>query len=1383
MTLLKNTLLVLLTLITLNAHAALSDHFVTSWKTDNPGVSNNTSIKIFTVSNLAYSYDVDWDNDGVFDEFAITGAITHDFGTAGIKTIRISGVFPIFQAASDRKKIISIDQWGTNPWQNMKSAFQDATKLVNKATDIPNLSNCSDLSKMFFGASLIGAESENANWQWHTSAISHMQKMFQGATLFNQAIGSWDTQSVISMQEMFSAAVSFDQNLSGWNIENVELFDGMFTGVNLSANNYDALLIDWNTQNLRTNINFDAGESIYCSAAAQLAHDNLISTFNWTIIDQGVCDNVLNIVSTTFIIDENSLQPLQILYTDPDFNTATFALTGGVDSGLFSINSISGELSFNSPPDYENPLDTDGDNVYLVEVTVIDDGMPIETDTQLITIYVNNLNENLSSEHFVTTWDTDIIRIVINNSGGSNFNVDWDNDGVFDEFNITGSISHDYGVSGLKTIRMSGYFPALLFGSSGVVSVDQWGSNPWKSMGIMFKGTRNLVIKAQDTPNLFSCSSLREMFRDSIMVGAGSDTGNWDWKTPTITTMYDMFRGATSFNQDISRWDTSNVTEMSGLLSAADSFNQDIGDWNTSNVVSMARMFSEASSFNQDIGNWNTSNVRSMARMFAGATSFDQDISGWIVENVNDFFDMFKGAMLSVANYDSLLIAWNTQNLSMNQYFNAGTSIYCSTAAQLAHNDMSTTLNWIIADGGVCANVLNIITTTFIVDENSLQPMQIVFTDPDFDTATFSLTGGADRGLFSINPISGELSFNFPPDYETPLDADGDNVYLVEVTVTDDGTPTETDSQLITIFVNNLNENLSSEHFVTTWDTDRIHIFTNGNNYNYNVDWDNDGVFDEFNITGLISHDYGVTGIKTIRISGYFPWLFFNASSDIISVDQWGSNPWESMQGMFLNTQSLVIKAQDTPNLFSCQSLREMFKNSNIVGNSSDTGNWNWKTQTITNMYGMFWEATSFNQDIGSWDTSNVTDMFRLFSSATSFNQDIGDWNTANVANMSAMFSEAMAFNQAIGAWNTNSVENMAGMFSQAISFNQNIGSWDTSSVINIGHMFGGATSFDQNLAGWNVENVGVFFEMFADVRLSVENYDALLSGWNAQNLSINQTFNAGLSIYCSAAAQVAHDNMTSTLGWAIIDGGACQEFLAIVSDAQVFINENHTTVIKVLTTDPDFDTVTFSITGGADGDLFNIDASSGLLSFIDPPDFEVPQSANNSNDYEVAITAIDDGVPQEFATQLITVSVVDLLETEPVDLSVTAGANTTIVNPGDTVVFTVIVANNGILDAVDAMVYEVLPAEFEHSTWICVATGTASCTTSGTGEITDRVTVPNDGSTLTYTVTASLFAQEYMRSPYRVFVESKEPQYDTDLSNNTDQITLDSIIFKNGFD
>ncbi len=58
-------------------------------------------------------------------------------------------------------------------------------------------------------------------------------------------------------------------------------------------------------------------------------------------------------------------------------------------------------------------------------------------------------------------------------------------------------------------------------------------------------------------------------------------------------------------------------------------------------------------------------------------------------------------------------------------------------------------------------------------------------TDADGNTVTFNLTGGEDQAAFSIDGDSGVLSFNTAPDFETPIDSDTNNTYVVEITATD----------------------------------------------------------------------------------------------------------------------------------------------------------------------------------------------------------------------------------------------------------------------------------------------------------------------------------------------------------------------------------------------------------------------------------------------------------------------------------------------------------------------------------------------------------------------------------------------------------------------
>jgi glucose/arabinose dehydrogenase len=59
--------------------------------------------------------------------------------------------------------------------------------------------------------------------------------------------------------------------------------------------------------------------------------------------------------------------------------------------------------------------------------------------------------------------------------------------------------------------------------------------------------------------------------------------------------------------------------------------------------------------------------------------------------------------------------------------------------------------------------------------------------DPDGNPLSFSLSGGADQAQFTIT-AGGALSFARPPDFEAPADADQNNVYLVQLSVSDGAT-------------------------------------------------------------------------------------------------------------------------------------------------------------------------------------------------------------------------------------------------------------------------------------------------------------------------------------------------------------------------------------------------------------------------------------------------------------------------------------------------------------------------------------------------------------------------------------------------------------------
>ncbi len=89
---------------------------------------------------------------------------------------------------------------------------------------------------------------------------------------------------------------------------------------------------------------------------------------------------------------------------------------------------------------------------------------------------------------------------------------------------------------------------------------------------------------------------------------------------------------------------------------------------------------------------------------------------------------------------------------------------------------------------------------TSAIDVNSTDD-----TDSEGSGLTYSLTGGADAGLFSIDAATRVVTFNAAPDFEAPGDADGNNDFEFQVTVTDSGGLT--DVQDITVSVTDEVEN------------------------------------------------------------------------------------------------------------------------------------------------------------------------------------------------------------------------------------------------------------------------------------------------------------------------------------------------------------------------------------------------------------------------------------------------------------------------------------------------------------------------------------------------------------------------------------------------
>lgn len=255
--------------------------FITTW------ITSDGEITIPTIGG-GYAYDITWTNiTGTGGNGSETNVGSGDYTISGLNSgdtyrVEISGNFPRIYfndgsnspvPGSNSSKILTIEQWGDIAWESMGSAFQGCRELTYNASDNPDLSGVTDMSRMFDGAT-----SFNGNiGGWQVGTITIMQSMFDGASAFNQDISgwtvtlvenfnrtfasadafnqpldAWDVSGAIDMTRMFAFTDLFDQPLDGWGtkLNGVTSMEGMFEGARV----YDQDLNSWDVS---TVLNFD----------------------------------------------------------------------------------------------------------------------------------------------------------------------------------------------------------------------------------------------------------------------------------------------------------------------------------------------------------------------------------------------------------------------------------------------------------------------------------------------------------------------------------------------------------------------------------------------------------------------------------------------------------------------------------------------------------------------------------------------------------------------------------------------------------------------------------------------------------------------------------------------------------------------------------------------------------------------------------------------------------------------------------------------------------------------------------------------------------------------------------------------------------------------
>lgn len=140
--------------------------------------------------------------------------------------------------------VVSVPEHVPSTITNMASMFEFSSSINDPSISNWDVSNVTDMSKMFYGAA---AFNQSLN-KWKTSKVTNMLYMFTQASSFDSSVEDWDTSQVTSMDHMFWYASSFNQNLNNWNVSNVTNMSDMFG----RAYAFNKDLNGWDTSSVTT---------------------------------------------------------------------------------------------------------------------------------------------------------------------------------------------------------------------------------------------------------------------------------------------------------------------------------------------------------------------------------------------------------------------------------------------------------------------------------------------------------------------------------------------------------------------------------------------------------------------------------------------------------------------------------------------------------------------------------------------------------------------------------------------------------------------------------------------------------------------------------------------------------------------------------------------------------------------------------------------------------------------------------------------------------------------------------------------------------------------------------------------------------------------------
>ncbi|MBL0423054.1 cadherin repeat domain-containing protein, partial [Ramlibacter sp. AW1] len=533
--------------------------------------------------------------------------------------------------------------------------------------------------------------------------------------------------------------------------------------------------------------------------------------------------------------------------------------------------------------------------------------------------------------------------------------------------------------------------------------------------------------------------------------------------------------------------------------------------------------------------------------------------------------------------------------------------------------------------------------------ENSTAVTTVAAQDADPGTTlAFSITGGADAALFTIDARTGALSFRTAPDYELPTDSGQNNVYDVVVQVSDGSL---TDQQAIAVTVTDVKETGSPSK------TNAPVIRSDGGG-------DTASLIRDENTTAVTTVNATVQGKGTITysISGGADAALFQIqpSTGVLTfvaapdyerpTDADGNNIYEvtvqASDGSRTDTQALSVQVRDV-----AENAAPVITSSG--GSDAASFSVAENTQAVTTI-----TATDPDGDTPTFRLTGAdAALFAIsasgelsFLAAPDF-ENPADAGGDNLYEVTVVVEDGKGGSdqQALSITVTDAAENrapvitsLAGAETANVSLAENT---QTVTTVTVDDPDGDTPTFRLTGADAALFAISTTGELSFLAAPDFEN-PADAGGVNLYEVAVVVEDGKGgsdeqaLSITVTDAAENRAPVITSLAG---------------AETASLSVAENTQTVTTVTVDDPDGDTPTFRLTG-ADAALFAI-STTGELSFLAAPDFENPADAGGDNIYEVAVV-VEDGKGGS-DEQALSVTVTDAAENRAPVITSLAGAET----------------------------------------------------------------------------------------------------------------------------